>query len=64
MNPWGTVIVVCIKALAVATIWAATMRALPILESEILRGAVLAGSAGVVVFVGFSFFIHHGRKRT
>ena len=58
MNPWGTVILVSIKAMAVATIWAAAMKTVQVVESEMLRGAVLVVSAGVVVFLGSSFFIH------
>ena len=42
MNPWGTVILVAVKAMAVATIWAAAMKAVQVVESSILRGAVLA----------------------
>ena len=52
MNPWGTVILVAVKAMAVATIWAAAMKAVQVVESSILRGAVL------VVFLGLNFLIH------
>jgi len=58
MNPWGTVVLVCVKAMAVATIWAAAMKAVQVVESEILRGAVLVVSAAVVVFLGLNFLIH------
>ena len=58
MTPWGTVILVAVKAMPVATIWAAAMKAVQVVESSILRGAVLVVSAGVVVFLGFNFFIH------
>ena len=58
MNPWGTVILVAVKAMAVATIWAAAMKAVQVVESSILRGAVLVVSADVVVFLGLNFLIH------
>jgi len=36
----------------------AAMKAVQVVESEMLRGAVLVVSAGVVVFLGLNFFIH------
>jgi len=63
MNPWVTVILVAVKAMAVATIWAAAMKAVQVVESEVLRGAVLVVSAGVVVFLGLNFLIHRRTGR-
>jgi len=63
MNPWVTVILVAVKAMAVATFWAAAMKAVQVVESEVLRGAVLVVSAGVVVFLGLNFLIHRRTGR-
>lgn len=58
MKPWPAATII-LKALAVATVWAAGMRGVEAAAGNwILQGTILALSAGVVVFVGLSFFIH------